>query len=262
MRGLPFYVSKQILPFVKCEYKLSHYSHLYMASIDYVGLCLDSGLDFDETEHFVSGLENNQSGPLELERGCYDRLQRAIESLPSLGEPPQGYEKYPYLYYYLTIALLTPFYKCDHPRNDIISTLFCGSEGRALGRSVSTTAGFREWRAAATEEQIERMRQILKVNIAQEGYLSPICLTRRDWRKVPEDRHTLVNFMATQVGPFSHVGFHAPQGNPHELSTQRGYVYFGDVAKDMMKRASQEWDANAYQWGAHNILKILERPAA
>lgn len=230
-----------------------------MTLIDYVGLCLDSGLNLDETERFDAGLANEQHGPLELERGRYNRLQRAIESLSSRCELPREYNKYPFFrYYYLTIAPLTPIYRSDHPRSDVISTLFCSSEGRTLGCSVSTIVGFREWRGTATGEQIERMKSILKVNVPQGDGLSSICLTRRDLKKMSTDCRTLVNYMATQVKTHSFVGFHAPQGNPHELSLQRGYVYFGEVAEEMIKHACQEWYANAHQWGAHNILKVLE----
>lgn len=230
------------------------------APLDYRQMALTAGLESPEADQFESGLQGKHDEAIQIPtREVYDALQRIIEEGEAELLQTEGED--PFRFFYLTTRLLTPFYRRDHPRFDVVGRLFDARTHRSMGCSVSTMAGFEQLKEEIESEDRAEEDLITRIvnNIPrQREGLPSICLTPRNWSTVETAKVPAVNYMAAPETAYrTALAFHAPQGGPLALSSSPGTVYFGPIAQGMAGTVFREWRANAQRWGSHNILKML-----
>lgn len=225
-------------------------------SIDYARLAKKAGLDADQIESFTRGVRGEGPvGELLLDRSRYDRLQALFEEAEAAVPLADGEV---FRFCYLTRALLTPFYRPDHPRFRLAGKLFDARDKRPMACAVATIKGFNEQKAKLDPLQKSLLETRLRNNLASEEFPS-ICLTRISWGEAASVELPAANYLAlpsTQARPRA-VAFHATQGGPEGLSRTWGSVLFGDRAQGLAVKALGEWRTNAQEWGSHKILRLL-----
>lgn len=227
-------------------------------TINYLKAAEDAGLDRDQVHHFLQGLSSNKGvKELLLERDRFNRLQLAVEEAESeVPVDPDG--DYPFRFFYLTRGFLTPAYRDDHPRFDVVRKLFDASRGRSMACAVATRVGFDEQNKTFTPDQRDRLKEFLVKNMPPEG-LPSIALTRRPWGSGADLFQPSVNYMALpECEDRAALAFHAGQRSPAALSGSMGSVIFGENARYLPQRVLGELRDNAQRWGSHNILRLLD----
>ncbi len=235
-----------------------------MTEINYGRLAAEAGLVPQQIHHFVRGVVGDDStAELLLERERYNRLQGLVEETESAvllakaeGAKP---DEVPFHFHYLTERLLTPFYRPDHPRFDVVQRLFDAREAKPLACAVACMSGFTEQKTQLTPEQNALLTERLTHNLPKEG-LSSIALTSRDWHVHAATELPVVNYLALPATDYRPVAmaFCASQGGPAGLSKGMGSVIFGPQAERMRTRVQIEWLTHAGRFGSRAILRLLE----
>lgn len=224
----------------------------------YEGLARVAGFSGEQINGLYAGLRNLSTLPLELEREVYDRFQRLVERALLQERAPQADPQgHPYLAWYLTEHPLTPFWHVNHPRTEVVQSLFDASGGLPRACAVFTEHGLRDRVAALTPEQKAQFLKILKANEAKDQW--PTITATRSFHPVPGRVRPSIGYFAVPGRMCGSIAFHAPQSTPGGLSTAPGRLYFGNDARAMIQSVRMTYDASRASWTLREMRDLLER---